>query len=115
MQERRLKKPERNTGYKLKITEHANELLDRLVYHLIDYLKNEQAAKHLLSELDRIYDRLEENSFQFPRSRDGYLVRKGYREAIVLHMNYVVVFEVRKDIVNIVGFFHQLENYQNKL
>ena len=30
-------------------------------------------------------------------------------------MNYVVVFEVRKDIVNIVGFFHQLENYQNKL
>lgn len=56
MQERRLKKPERNTGYKLKITEHANELLDRLVYHLIDYLKNEQAAKHLLSELDRIYE-----------------------------------------------------------
>ena len=53
MQERRLKKPERNTGYKLKITEHANELLDRLVYHLIDYLKNEQAAKHLLSDLDR--------------------------------------------------------------
>ena len=115
MQERRLKKPERNTGYKLKITEHANELLDRLVYHLIAYLKNEQAAKHLLSELDRIYDRLEENPFQFPRSRDGYLARKGYREAIVLHMNYVVVFEVRKDIVNIVGFFHQLENYQNKL
>lgn len=30
-------------------------------------------------------------------------------------MNYVVIFDVRSDAVNIVGFFHQLENYQSKL
>ena len=30
-------------------------------------------------------------------------------------MNYVVIFDVRADVVNVVGIFHQLENYPNKL
>lgn len=34
--------------YKLVISEHANELLDNLVYYLLYRLKNEQAARHLL-------------------------------------------------------------------
>ena len=34
-------------------------------------LKNTQAAVHLFDSIDRIYDRLEENPFQFPESRDG--------------------------------------------
>lgn len=32
-----------------------------------------------------------------------------------MQMNYVVIFDVRADVVNIVGIFHQLENYQSKL
>ena len=61
-------------AYKLNITEHAEELLDNLVYHLIYRLKNKQAATHLLDCID-----------------------------------------VSDDVVNVVGIFHQLENYQNKL
>ena len=30
-------------------------------------------------------------------------------------MNYIIIFDVRADDVNVVGIFHQLENYQNKL
>ena len=60
--------------YKLNVTDHADELLDNLVYHLIYRLKNKQAATHLLDCID-----------------------------------------VRDDVVNVVGIFHQLENYQNKL
>lgn len=101
--------------YKLSVTEHADELLDRLVYHLIYCLKNKQAAKHLLDRIDAIYGRLEGNPFQFPECRDVYLAKKGYREAVVPQMNYVVIFDVRADVVNIVGIFHQLENYQSKL
>ena len=74
-----------------------------------------QAAKHLLDRIDAIYDRLEVNPFQFPECRDVYLAKKGYREAVVPQMNYVVIFDVRADVVNIVGIFHQLENYQSKL
>ncbi len=101
--------------YKLNVTEHANELLDNLVYHLIYYLKNEQAARHLLDNIDVIYDRLEVNPFQFSECRDLYLAKKGYREAVVPQMNYIIIFGVRADVVNIVGIFHQLENYQSKL
>ncbi len=101
--------------YKLNVTEHADELLDRLVYHLIYRLKNKQAAKHLLDCINAIYDRLEVEPFQFPECRDVYLAKKGYREAVVPQMNYVVIFDVRADAVNIVGIFHQLENYQSKL
>ncbi len=101
--------------YKLNVTEHADELLDRSVYHLIYRLKNKQAAKHLLDCINAIYDRLEVEPFQFPECRDVYLAKKGYREAVVPQMNYVVIFDVRADAVNIVGIFHQLENYQSKL
>lgn len=31
------------------------------------------------------------------------------------HMNYIIVFDVRTDVVNVVGVFHELEDYKNKL
>lgn len=102
-------------AYKLNITEHADELLDNLVYHLIYRLKNIQAAKHLLDYIDEIYDRLEVNPFQFTECRDLYLAKKGYIEAVVPQMNYIIIFDVGDDVVNVVGIFHWLENYQNKL
>ena len=101
--------------YKLVISEHADKLLDNLVYYLLYHLKNEQAARHLLDGMEGIYDRLEINPFQFPLSRDTYLANKGYHEAIVPQMDYIVIFCVREDTVNVVGVFHQLENYQKKL
>lgn len=51
--------------YKLVISEHADELLDNLVYYLLYRLKSEQAARHLLDGIDGIYDRLETNPFNF--------------------------------------------------
>ncbi|MEE0105849.1 MAG: type II toxin-antitoxin system RelE/ParE family toxin [Lachnospiraceae bacterium] len=102
-------------AYKINVTEHADELLDHLVYHLIYRLKNKQAAEHLLDFIDVIYDRLENNSFQFAECKDTYLAKKGYREAVVPQMNYIIIFDVSDNVVNIVGIFHQLENYQKKL
>ena len=102
-------------AYKLNVTEYAGELLDNIMYHLIYRLRNKQAAKHLLDGIDDIYDRLEANPFQFAECRDTYLSKKGYREAVVPQMNYIIIFDVRGDVVNVVGIFHQLENYPNKL
>lgn len=102
-------------AYKLIVTEHADELLDNILYYLIYQLKNEQAAIHLLDEMNNIYDRLEENPLQFPFSRDAYLANNGYHEAVIGQMNYTIVFSVRANVVNIVGIFHQLENYRKKL
>lgn len=102
-------------AYKLVITEHADDLLDRLVYHLIYRLKNEQAAKHLLDGVENVYSRLEIYPEQFPVSRDTFLAKRGYHEAVVPQMDYVIVFAVRSDTVNVVGVFHQSENYQRKI
>lgn len=38
--------------YKLNVTDHADELLDNLVYHLIYRLKNKEVAKHLLDSVE---------------------------------------------------------------
>lgn len=102
-------------AYNLCVTEHADELLDHILSHLIYKFKNKQADKHLLDKIEHIYSRLEENPLQFPVCRDTYLAKKGYREAVIGQMDYVIVFCIKMDVVNIVGIFHQLENYQKKL
>ena len=115
MQESRFKKRGESMAYNLRITKHAEKLLDRLVYYLLYRLKNEQAARYLLDSINDIYERLEENPLQFPRCRDNFLDQKGYHEVVVPQMNYIIIFDVRDDVVNVVGIFRQLENYQNKL
>jgi len=102
-------------AYKLAVTEHADELLDHILHYLIYRLKNKQAAVHLLDELEKLYDRLEENPNQFPLSGDKYLADKGYHEAAVRQMDYFVVFNIAANVVNVVGIFHRLENYRKKI
>ncbi len=69
----------------------------------------------MLEEIDHIYDRLEDNPAQFPISRDEYLAAKGYHDAFITDMNYVVVFEFDENTVRVIGIFHELENYEIKL
>ncbi len=101
--------------YKVVVTEHAENLIDKLINYILYNLKNRQAAKHLLDGIESVYDRLGVNPYQFPICRDMYLARKGYREAIVPQMKYIIVFGIQDDVVNVVGVFHQLEAYEQKL
>ena len=101
--------------YSLIITERADELLDKLVYYLLYQLMNEQAASHLLDGVSKIYDRVVENPFQFPKCRDLVLKRKEYREAVIPDMNYLVIYKVYEHDIYILGIFHSLENYNQKL
>lgn len=102
-------------AYKSIITDRAEELLDRLVYYLLIDLRNEQAASHLLNGISKLYDRIEDNPLQFPECRDFVLKSKGYREAVLTDMGYLVIFRIEEDTVYIVGVFHELENYSNKV
>lgn len=102
-------------AYKLIVTERANELIDRLVAYLISNLKNPDAASHFLDELETIYDRLEENPYQFSESKDEYLFLRGYREALFREMKYRVIFRTDERSVYILGVFHMLEDYGRKV
>ena len=101
--------------YNLLVTPKAEELFDQIVYHLIFRLKNKQAAAHLFRSIGIIYDRLEANPFQFPKAKDVNLFRLGYREAVLPDMGYVVIFRIEGTFVYIVGIFHQLEDYSEKV
>ncbi|MDD3415012.1 MAG: type II toxin-antitoxin system RelE/ParE family toxin [Lachnospiraceae bacterium] len=101
--------------YKLIITDKAEELLNQLVNYILFKLKNESAAKHLLDGVEQLYDRMEENPFQFADCRDSFLKSKGYKEAVVKDMDYILIFRVDDEIVYVLGIFHQLENYKEKL
>lgn len=101
--------------YNLIITERAEELLDNLIYHLLYNIKSQQAAVHLMNGIDRIYNRLEENPYQFPECRDFFLKSKGYREAIVADMNYLLIVKVENENVYVMGVFHGLENYKYRI
>lgn len=102
-------------AYKLIITDRAEELLDQLVSHILFKFKNEPAAKHLLDGIERLYDRLEDNSYQFADCRDSFLKSKEYKEAVVKDMDYILIFRIDGDVVYVLGIFHQLENYKEKL
>ena len=56
MLEQHSEKRGQSMAYRLNVTEHADELLDNLVYHLVNCLKNKQAARHLLDSIDMVYD-----------------------------------------------------------
>lgn len=101
--------------YRLEITEHFDELLDRLLYYLIFQKRNPDAAKHLLDGISVLYDRLSDNPYQFPVSRDVFLASKNYREARITDMNYLIVFKVENMTIFALGVFHTLENYPDKM
>ena len=38
-----------------------------------------------------------------------------FMRAVAFRKRLIIIFDVRGDVVNVVGIFHQLENYPNKL
>lgn len=102
-------------GYKLIITEAAEIQLDNLVYYLLYEFQNESAASNLLDYIQKIYQRLEENPYQFPVCNHPLLYQNEYREAVLTEMNYVIIFRIETECIYVVGIFHQLENYSIRL
>ena len=101
-------------AYDLIISDPADEMINRLTGYIAFHLNNPEAAAHLLDELEAVYLRLIENPWQFPESKDRYLYRKGYREALLSGMNYRIIFRIEESSVYIVGVFHTLEDYGKK-
>ena len=102
-------------AYDLQIAERANKQIDQLAGYLVNRLQNREAALHFLDGLEGIYQRLEENPYQFPESPDAFLQRQGYREAFMTKMRYRVIFRVAGQNVYVVGVFHMRENYVVKV
>ena len=101
--------------YKLIITENADEQIDASIHYLLNKLDNPGAASRLLDGISAVFDRLEANPYQFPKSSDAYLESKGYHEALIRDMNYKIVFRIDAEMVYIVGFFHDSEDHAARI
>lgn len=102
-------------AYSIQVTSHAEELLDELIFYILDQFQDENAASRLLDGLEKVYGRLQDNPFQFPLFEDSYLSSLGVRKARVKGMDYYAVFSISEEVVTILGFYHALENYNEKI
>ena len=102
-------------AYNLVTTDEMDSLLDNCVYYLLNKLKSEQAAKHLLTGVDKIYDELEDNPYLYRESQDPFMNALHYREAKVPEMDYVIVYKIVESDVYILGIFNTRENYSDKM
>ncbi len=101
--------------YNLITTDKMDSLLDACIHYLLFTLKNKQAASHLLNCLENVYEHLELNPFIFPKSKDSFLNALNYHEAIISDMNYILIYKVVNINVYILGIFHCLEDYSEKI
>ncbi len=103
--------------YKLIITERAEELLDNIIHYIINKLKNPQAAGNLLTEIERVYINLKCNPEMYSYSEDLFMKSRDYRKAVISHYNYVMIFRIDEEMnsIYIMGYFHNMELYINKL
>ncbi len=85
--------------------------------YLVNKLKNPQAVGNLLTAIEHVYDNLEYNPEMYAYSDDFFMNSRGYRKAVVPHYDYVIIFCIKEEThtVYIMGYFHDLESYKNKL
>lgn len=70
-----------------------------------------------MNEVEHVYGNIESNPKMYAFSEDTFLKARGYRKAVVPHYDYVIIFRIEEETksVYIIGFFHDLELYKNKL
>ncbi len=103
--------------YDLLITKRAEELLDSILSYIMKQLQNPQAAANLLDNIEYIYHNLQQNPRMYVCLDDEPLKEKKYRKVTIPYYNYLIIYRVDEEThrVYVLGFFHELESYINKL
>ena len=101
--------------YRLLISDKASKNIDDIVSYVAVTLSNPEAAKAIINDIDDAYDRLIKSAEIYPFCNDQYLASKGYRKLSLSKHNYVIIYQIVKDVVHISGIFHFREDYAKKL
>lgn len=101
--------------YKIISTDEMDKLLDNCVGYLLGKFENKQAAKHLLDGVSYIYDKLETNPDIYRLSDDPFMKAMNYHEAKISGMDYIIIYKIVGDKVYVLGIFHTLEDYSEKM
>lgn len=101
--------------YRILISDKADSQLDEILKYVAIKLDNPTAAKAILEDVKSAYNHLKHMPEAAALCEDPYLAAYGYRKIKLRNHNYVVLFRVADDVVQISGIFHMWENYIEKL
>lgn len=101
--------------YKLVISERAEMHIDNILDYVVNILKNPGAARAIIADIEDAYSRLEYMADSFAYCNDTYLADRGYRKISLSSHDYLILYRVVDDEVQISGVFHMRENYARKL
>jgi len=97
--------------YKLDITDHAEQDLDRIIAYIAEKLAAPKAAAGFIDAVFACYDHLEDNPYMYEQCRDPKLQKEGYRRAII--NNYILIYKINDEAKMIIvhRFFYGKQNY----
>ncbi|MGM9528517.1 MAG: type II toxin-antitoxin system RelE/ParE family toxin [Phascolarctobacterium sp.] len=101
--------------FKIIISENAARQLENILDYLIYRLHSPQAASNVLNEIEAAYTQMQYMADSMPYCQDRYLLSKGYRKWPLSKHDYVLLYQVKGNVVYVNGVFHMLENYRMKL
>lgn len=102
-------------AYKIKISEFAQMQLDNILYHIVFQLNNSYAAKSVLKDFQDAVERLSYIAGSLPLCNAIELKEKGYRKIHFRKHNYLIMYRVCDDCVQVDGIYHELEDYEKLL
>ena len=101
--------------YKLVVSERAEEQIDNIIGYVAVELSNPTAAKAIIDDIEKAYNKLEYMADSLALCQDPYLSQKGYRKYILDDHDYVILYRLENKEVHISGVFHMKEDYASKL
>ena len=102
-------------AYNVIVTERAEMQLDQILNHVLYRFQNKQAAKAILADVKKTYERLEMVAGSIGLCEDSYLAEKGYHKIAMEKHSYILLYQIEGKDVYVNGIFHMLEDYRKKL
>ena len=101
--------------YSLIISKHAEEQLDDIIRYVAMDLNNPGAAARILDDFETAYNDLAAFAGVFPICQDPYLSSKEYHKYLLQHHDYLILYRINGNSVEVSGIFHTRENYAERL
>ena len=96
--------------YKLIMTDSFQRDLDAVIGYIAMTLENKAAAASLLDAIEQSFDWIERMPLMYEACQDPHLRELGYRKAVI--RNYILVYQVDGDTVNLLRLFHGRQDYE---
>ena len=100
---------------KMLINAPARGDLDSIDNYLRFEKCNPQAADHFAAEVKKAYDSVFANPLASQLCPDRHLAARGYRPVMVMRYIMLYRYDEQMDVIHIIRFFHELQDYANIL